>query len=168
MFSWFFGQGPKPRFNRYTYWEKFDYWALFAGTVLIGVSGLMIWFPEASRSILPGVALNVASCMHSNEALLATGVIFIFVHFFSAHGRPEVFPAEKKIFSGYNSVEHYIEERPPEYERRVKAGTLDQVLRPAPSPGVRRFYRVLTGVIVVVAFFCAVYTLLLVLWPVFF
>lgn len=168
MFKWFFGKGPRPLFNRYAYWEKFDYAALFAGTVLIGLSGLILWFPEAVTRFLPGVALNVAYVIHSNEALLATGVIFIFVHFFSAHGRPEVFPAEKNIFSGYNSVEEYIEERPLEYERRVKAGTLDQVLRPAPSRGVRRFYRVLTGVIVVVALFCAVYTLLLVLWPVFF
>ena len=168
MFKWFFGKGPRPQFNRFTYWEKFDYAALFAGTILIGASGLMLWFPEAVTRFLPGVALNVAYVIHSNEALLATGVIFIFVHFFSAHGRPEIFPAERNIFSGYNSVEEYIEERPLEYERRVKAGTLDQVLRPAPSQAMRTFYKVLTGVIVVVAFFCAVYTLLLVLWPVFF
>jgi cytochrome b subunit of formate dehydrogenase len=168
MFSWFMGRGPKPQFNRYTYWEKFDYWALFAGTVLIGLSGLMLWFPETTTKFLPGIVLNIAFVVHSNEALLATGVIFIFVHFYSAHGRPEVFPAERNIFSGYNSIEEYREERPLEYERRVQAGTLDEVLVPAPSPGMRRFYRVLTGAIVVVAFFAAVYTLLLVLWPVFF
>jgi cytochrome b subunit of formate dehydrogenase len=168
MFKWFFGKGPRPKFNRYSYWEKFDYWALFAGTVLIGGSGLMLWFPEAVTRILPGIALNVAYVIHSNEALLATGVIFIFVHFFSAHGRPEIFPAEKNIFSGYNTVEEYIEERPLEYEARVKAGTLDEVLKPAPSLGVRRFYKALTGVIVTIAFFSALYTLLLMLWPVFF
>jgi cytochrome b subunit of formate dehydrogenase len=168
MFKWFFGKGSRPRFNRYAYWEKFDYWALFAGTVLIGGSGLMLWFPEATTRILPGLALNVAYVIHSNEALLATGVIFIFVHFFSAHARPEIFPAETNIFSGYNTVEEYIVERPMEYEARVKAGTLDQVLRPAPSRRVRGFYRALTGVVVVVAFLCAVYTLLLMLWPVFF
>src|SRR5660397_36789 len=101
MFRWFFGKGPKPRFNRFTYWEKFDYWALFAGTILIGGSGLMMWFPEEATSILPGVTLNVALVIHSNEAFLATGVIFIFVHFFSAHGRPESFPAEgrRRLFS---------------------------------------------------------------------
>ncbi len=82
MFRWFFGKGPKPLLNRFTYWEKFDYWALFAGTVLIGGSGLMMWFPEATTRVLPGITLNLALVLHSNEAFLATGVIFIFVHFF--------------------------------------------------------------------------------------
>ena len=36
MFAWFFGKGPKPQFDRYTYWEKFDYMSLVAGTVIIG------------------------------------------------------------------------------------------------------------------------------------
>ena len=133
MFRWFFGRGPKPRFNRFTYWEKFDYWALFAGTVLIGGSGLMMWFPEATTKVLPGVALNVALVLHSNEAFLATGVIFIFVHFYSAHGRPESFPADQVIFSGYLPLEHYIHDRPAEYEARMKAGELDQWVRPLPA-----------------------------------
>jgi cytochrome b subunit of formate dehydrogenase len=165
MFRWFFGRGPKPLFNRFTYWEKFDYLALFAGTVLIGGSGLMMWFPELTTTLLPGVSLNVALVLHSNEAFLATGVIFIFVHFFSAHGRPESFPADEVIFSGYLPVEHYIYDRPLEYQNRLKSGTLDQAIRPAPSASRRRFFRWVTVAVTVFAFFVSVYTLLMILWP---
>lgn len=168
MFRWFFGKGPKPKLSRFTYWEKFDFWSLLAGTVLIGGSGLMMWFPEATTRILPGVTLNVALVLHSNEAFLATGVIFIFVHFFSAHGRPEAFPADEVIFSGYLPLEHYIEERPLEYENRLKAGTLDRVVRPAPPAPRRRLFRWVRTVATVFAFAAATYTLLLIVWPLMF
>ena len=72
--------------------------------------------------------LNIAFVIHSNEALLAMGVIFIFVHFFSAHLKPESFPLDKVIFTGSLPVEHYKAERPLEYARRVREGTLDEVL----------------------------------------
>ncbi|NLG65595.1 MAG: cytochrome b/b6 domain-containing protein [Actinobacteria bacterium] len=128
MFAWFFGRGPKPQFDRYTYWEKFDYLSLVAGTVIIGLTGFMMWFPIQTSQILPGYWLNVALVIHSNEALLAMGVIFIFVHFFSAHLKPESFPLDKVIFTGSLPVEHYKAERPLEYARRVREGTLDEVL----------------------------------------
>lgn len=128
MFAWFFGRGPKPQFDRYTYWEKFDYLSLVAGTVIIGATGFMMWFPIQTSQLLPGYWLNVALVIHSNEALLAMGVIFIFVHFFSAHLKPESFPLDKVIFTGTMPVEHYKAERPLEYARRVREGTLDEVL----------------------------------------
>ena len=93
----------------------------------------MMWFPEFTTRYLPGITLNVALVLHSNEAFLATGVIFIFVHFFSAHGRPESFPADEVIFSGYLPLEHYIDDRPAEYENRLKAGTLEQVVTLPPT-----------------------------------
>ena len=128
MFAWFFGRGPKPQFDRYTYWEKFDYVSLAVGTVIIGLTGFMMWFPLKTTEFLPGIFLNIALVIHSNEALLAMGVIFIFVHFFSAHLRPESFPIDKVIFTGTLPVDHYREERPLEYARRVSEGTLDEVL----------------------------------------
>jgi cytochrome b subunit of formate dehydrogenase len=128
MFAWFFGRGPKPQFDRYAYWEKFDYLSLVAGTVIIGVTGFMMWFPLEVTKVLPGYWLNVALVIHSNEALLAMGVIFIFVHFFSAHLKPESWPMDKVIFTGTQPVEHYREERPLEYARRVSDGTLNDVL----------------------------------------
>jgi cytochrome b subunit of formate dehydrogenase len=128
MFAWFFGRGPKPQFDRYAYWEKFDYLSLVAGTVIIGATGFMMWFPLEVTQVLPGYWLNVALVIHSNEALLAMGVIFIFVHFFSAHLKPESFPLDKVIFTGSLPVDHYKAERPLEYARRVREGTLDEVL----------------------------------------
>jgi cytochrome b subunit of formate dehydrogenase len=128
MFSWFFGKGPKPQFDRYTYWEKFDYISLGIGTVIIGLTGFMMWFPLKTTQYLPGIWLNIALVIHSNEALLAMGVIFIFVHFFSAHLRPESFPIDKVMFTGTLPVEHYREDRPLEYARHVSEGTLDEVL----------------------------------------
>jgi cytochrome b subunit of formate dehydrogenase len=128
MFAWFFGRGPKPQFDRYTYWEKFDYLSLVAGTVIIGATGFMMWFPLETTKVLPGYWLNVALVIHSNEALLAMGVIFIFVHFFSAHLKPESFPLDKVIFTGSLPVDHYKAERPLEYARRVREGTLNEVL----------------------------------------
>jgi cytochrome b subunit of formate dehydrogenase len=128
MFAWFFGRGPKPQFDRYAYWEKFDYLSLVAGTVIIGATGFMMWFPLEVTKIVPGYWLNVALVIHSNEALLAMGVIFIFVHFFSAHLKPESFPLDKVIFTGSLPVDHYRAERPLEFARRVREGTLDEVL----------------------------------------
>lgn len=128
MFAWFFGKGAKPQFDRYTYWEKFDFLSLVIGTVIIGLTGFMMWFPVETTKVAPGVILNIALVIHSNEALLAMGVIFIFVHFFSAHVKPESFPLDKVIFTGSLPVEHYKAERPLEYARRVREGTLDEVL----------------------------------------
>jgi cytochrome b subunit of formate dehydrogenase len=128
MFAWFIGRGAKPRFARFTYWEKFDFLSLVIGTLIIGVTGFMMWFPLTTTRLLPGVFLNVAVVIHSNEALLAAGVIFVFVHFFSAHLRPGSFPIDKVIFKGSVPLEQYREERPLEYERRVREGTLGEVL----------------------------------------
>jgi cytochrome b subunit of formate dehydrogenase len=128
MFRWFLGKGAKPQFDRYTYWEKFDYTSLVLGTVIIGLTGFMMWFPIETTKFASGKVLNIAFVIHSNEALLAMGVIFIFVHFFSAHLKPESFPLDKVIFTGSLPVEHYKAERPLEYARRVREGTLDEVL----------------------------------------
>jgi len=128
MFRWFLGRGPHPRFDRFTYWEKFDFWSLAAGTVIIGGTGFMMWYPVQTAKILPGFVLNWALVIHSSEALLAVGVIFLFVHFFSAHLKPGSFPMDKVIFDGSLPVDDYARERPIEYERRVQEGTLGRVL----------------------------------------
>ncbi|NIP14020.1 MAG: cytochrome C, partial [Pseudomonadales bacterium] len=52
--KWFFGLGPRPHYGRYTYWEKFDYFAVFWGMFIIGSTGLLLWFPEFFTILLPG------------------------------------------------------------------------------------------------------------------
>jgi hypothetical protein len=91
--KWFVGAGPRPRYGRWTYWEKFDYFAVFWGIFVIGSTGLLLWFSEFFTRVLPGWLINVATIIHSDEALLATGFIFT-VHFFNTHLRPEKFPMD--------------------------------------------------------------------------
>ena len=132
MVKWFLFMGPKPTFERWTYWEKFDFIAVFWGMFAIGGSGLMLWFPEIFGIVLPGWAFNVATIVHSDEALLATGFIFT-VHFFNTHGRPEKFPMDFVIFNGQMSKEEFIEERGDQWRRYEAEGTLEQYVVKKPS-----------------------------------
>lgn len=133
---WFVRRGPHPRFDRWTYWEKFDYWAVFWGVTIIGSSGLVLWFPQFFAQFLPGWVANVATVVHADEALLAAGFIFT-MHFFHTHFRPEKFPIDDVIFTGRLSLEELKNERPEEYERLVAEGRLDELVRQRPSPGER-------------------------------
>jgi thiosulfate reductase cytochrome b subunit len=132
MTRWFVGLGPKPSFDRWSYWEKFDYWSVFWGVAIIGTSGLMLWFPEAFCRFLPGAAINIAKIIHSEEALLATGFIFS-IHFFNTHLRAEKFPIDMSMLSGYVSEEELREERPEFVTRMSAAGKLDQLRSTIPS-----------------------------------
>jgi cytochrome b subunit of formate dehydrogenase len=132
MFKWFFGRGPRPEFERYSYMEKFDYWAVFWGVAIIGGSGLMLWFPEFFAKVLPGWAFNVATIIHSDEALLATSFIFT-IHFFNVHLRPEKFPIDTVIFTGRATTGYMKEEHALEYERAEREGTLQQRVAPPAS-----------------------------------
>ena len=129
---WFFGLGKRPNYGRFTYWEKFDYLAVFWGVGVIGLSGLMLWFPEAFTLFLPGWMINVATIIHSDEALLAAGFIFT-VHFFNTHFRPERFPMDPVIFTGRIPLSEFKLERPREYAQAVESGKLDSMLVPPPS-----------------------------------
>jgi cytochrome b subunit of formate dehydrogenase len=123
--KWFFGKGPKPNFDRWTYWEKFDYFAVFWGVAIIGASGLIMWFPEFFTRFLPGWVINIALILHSDEALLAAGFIFS-IHFFNTHFRIEKFPMDTVIFSGRVSKTEMLHERKRWYDRLVATGKLDE------------------------------------------
>ncbi|HEY3276547.1 MAG TPA: cytochrome b/b6 domain-containing protein [Syntrophorhabdaceae bacterium] len=131
--KWFLGRGPKPRFDRWTYWEKFDYWAVFWGVGMIGISGLFLWFPEFFSRFFPGWILNIAAVVHSDEALLATGFIFIF-HFGHTHLRGDKFPLDPVIFTGRISEGEMKEERPSEYDRLSREGRLESLRSAPPAP----------------------------------
>lgn len=124
--KWFWGRGPRPRYGRWTYWEKFDYLAVFWGVAVIGLSGLMLWFPEFFAKFLPGWLVNVATIIHSDEALLAVGFIFT-IHFFNTHLRPDAFPMDTVIFTGVVPFEHYKHERPRAVEDLRNSGMLKHV-----------------------------------------
>ncbi|MBI4820547.1 MAG: hypothetical protein HY791_30040 [Deltaproteobacteria bacterium] len=128
--KYFVGLGPKPTWDRWTYWEKFDYWAVFWGVAIIGTSGLMLWFPVVSTRVLPGWVLNIALVIHSDEALLAMGFIFG-VHFFNSHLRRSKFPMDPVIFTGSIPEHEFKEERGRQWERLQK-GTGGELRRVEP------------------------------------
>jgi cytochrome b subunit of formate dehydrogenase len=121
--KWFFNAGPRPRYGRWTYWEKFDYLAVFWGVAIIGLSGLMLWLPVLFTKFLPGAVINVATIIHSDEALLAVGFIFT-IHFFNTHLRPEAFPMDTVVFTGLVPLDDFMRDRPREYEEMKQSGEL--------------------------------------------
>jgi len=153
--KWFLNKGPRPEFGRWTYWEKFDYFAVFWGIFVIGSSGLMLWFSEFFTLFIPGWFINVATIIHSDEALLAVGFIFT-VHFFNTHLRPEKFPMDLVIFTGRLSLEELKFDKPLEYKEMVESGKLEERLVEPYPPIVLRAARVfgwsalLTGISIVV------------------
>ncbi len=138
--KWFFGRGPRPQYGRWTYWEKFDYFAVFWGVAVIGSTGLLLWFPEFFTRLMPGWMINVATTIHSDEALLAVGFIFT-VHFFNTHFRPEKFPIDTVIFTGGMPLEEFKRDRPREYEELVESGRLEEKLMPPPAPLAVKLWR---------------------------
>ena len=139
---WFLHLGPRPKFDHFTYWQKFDYWAVFWGMGIIGGSGLMLWFPTFFARLLPGWVFNIATVIHGEEALLA--VIFIFtIHFFNENLRPEKFPMDEVMFTGRVSADELKGERPAEWERLRAEGALAALEAPQPSRRLRRAGRII-------------------------
>jgi cytochrome b subunit of formate dehydrogenase/uncharacterized protein with PIN domain len=160
--KWYTGKGERPRYGRWTYWEKFDYFAVFWGIAVIGSSGLMLWFPEFFTHVFPGWLINVATIIHSDEALLAVGFIFT-IHFFNTHFRPEKFPMDTVIFTGRTSLEDLKHERPAEYEELLSRGALQQRLAyPLPVKTVKtiKIFAWLALTIGLILTVCIIYTMI--------
>ncbi len=160
--KWFLGLGPRPAFGRFTYWEKFDYWAVFWGMAIIGGSGFVLWFHTFFSKFLAGWIFNVATVIHGEEALLAAGFIFT-IHFFNSHLRPEKFPMDLVIFTGRVSEEELLEERPAEYERLREEGTLEPLQAEPPPPWMKKLSWSLGGISVAIGLLLFILILLAVL-----
>lgn len=154
--KWFLGRGPRPRYGRWTYWEKFDYFAVFWGITVIGSTGLMLWFPEFFTRFFPGWLINVATIIHSDEALLATGFIFT-VHFFNTHLRPEKFPMDLVIFTGSMPLDEFKEDKPDEYEKLALSGELEKYLVEPPPPIVVKTVRLFAWAALAIGIFMVVW-----------
>lgn len=151
QFRWFFGKGPQPQFDRYAYWEKFDYWAVFWGMAIIGVSGYMLWFSSFFAWFVPGWWFNIALLVHSEEALLAVWFIFA-IHFFNNHLRPGKFPMDPVIFTGRVSESAFRAERPLEYERLEQAGGLPALQTDPPYLWLRNLARIVGFTVIAIGF----------------
>ena len=143
MFRWFFGKAPRPVFGRWTYWERFDYWAPFWGLTIVGGSGLMLWFKELTAAVWPGWVFNLAMLAHGEEAFLA--ILFLFtVHFFNNHFRPDKFPPPDVVmFTGAVSLEEFRREHTLDYDELVATGQLEKYLVDIPSPAMTLGSRIL-------------------------
>lgn len=110
----------RPQFGRFSYHEKFDYWAVFWGIPVMGISGLIMMYPVLATKFLPGWVLPAALVAHSDEAILAIGWIFI-VHVFYVHLAPHIFPFNTSIFTGRVPKSRYATDHPLEYGELVAA-----------------------------------------------
>jgi len=136
---WFLGKSSPPKFDRWAYFEKFDYWAVYWGLPLLAVTGIMLMYPLMTSRVLPGWTLNVAALLHRAEAILAVSYIFV-VHFFIGHLRPFSFPMNEAMFSGNVALEEAMEEKPAWVERLREEGRLELVSAKPPAFWFRVLY----------------------------
>ena len=115
----YLGKAEPPKYGRYSWKEKFDYWGAFWGMVMLCVTGLVMMFPFIAMNFIPYAYVHLATIVHTDEALLATLFIFI-VHWWNVHYSPEVFPMSKAWLTGNLSEEQMKHEHPLEYEEVMR------------------------------------------------
>jgi formate dehydrogenase subunit gamma len=121
MLRYYLGLTPhRARFDRFDYREKFEYWGLVFGALIMSGTGLVLLFPIPFARWLAGELIPVAKVAHSQEGLMAFLVVLTW-HMYNAHLAPEVFPFNKSIFTGRISREHLRQDHPLEYERLFPA-----------------------------------------------
>jgi formate dehydrogenase gamma subunit len=112
-----------PRFGKYGYKEKFQYWGASAGIVLISVTGGMLWAEGFSMRFFPKFILDLALIIHGYQGLLAFAVLFLW-HLYNVHLHPSVFPMNPSWITGKVSAEWLRREHPLEYEKLKEEGLL--------------------------------------------
>lgn len=115
------GKVPEPpRYGRFDFRQKMEYWSLIWGTILMGITGIMLMFPTFFASFLPGDFIYAAKAAHGLEALLAVAAIVSW-HMYHAHFAQGIFPVDTTMFTGKISLERMQEEHPLEYEAWLAA-----------------------------------------------
>ncbi len=123
MLKYYMGLSEEhPKFGRYDFRQKFEYWGLVLGGLFMIVSGFVLYFPIFFTKLLPGVIIPVAEMIHGYEALLAFLVIIIW-HMYGAHFNPDVFPFDPSIFTGKISRERMEKDHTLEYAELIKSWT---------------------------------------------
>ncbi len=113
----------KPRFGRFNFIEKFDYWAVYWGVVIMVGTGTLLAFNTYFMNRLGQYSMHIAKLIHSDEALLASLALLLW-HFYWSHFNPAKFPMNKTFLTGTMTVEEMIEEHPMELEERVRGGEI--------------------------------------------
>jgi formate dehydrogenase gamma subunit len=101
----------KPKIARFGYAEKMEYWAVVWGTVIMGVTGLVIWFKIDVTRFLPRWAVDVATTIHYYEAILACLAIVVW-HFYHVIFDPDVYPLNWACWNGKVSKHWHEDEHP--------------------------------------------------------
>jgi formate dehydrogenase gamma subunit len=101
----------KPKFARFSYAEKMEYWAVIWGTIIMGVTGLLLWFAVAATRFMPRWIVDIALTIHYYEAILACLAILVW-HFYHVIFDPDVYPVNWAAFSGKVSANWQEEEHP--------------------------------------------------------
>jgi len=115
-FGYYLGASKaKPKIARFGYAEKAEYWAVVWGTVLMGLTGLMIWFKLGVFGFLPRWTIDIALAVHFYEAVLATLAIVVW-HFYHVIFDPDVYPVNFAFLDGRISEDLYREEHELAYE----------------------------------------------------
>ena len=116
---YFFGfSKDRPKFGRFSYFEKFDYWAVYWGMVIMIGSGLILWFSTRAMALMPKVWIDVAHEAHSDEGLLATLAIVVW-HFYNVHFNPDHWPGNFTWWNGRVSERKMKHHHPLEYEKLI-------------------------------------------------
>ena len=139
--GWILGLKQLPRFDRWGYWEKFDYLAVFWGITLLGITGVILYNPVFFSNYMPGWVLNVLLWVHRIEAVLAI-VHVATIHFFIGHLRRHNFPMDLVMFEGSVDLEKARHERPAWVERLEQNGNFHHTLVDNTSNALRVFYYV--------------------------
>jgi len=131
-----------PDFDRWGYWEKFDYWAVFWGMCIMGSTGLLMGYSIFFTRFVPGWTLNVAFWIHRIEALLAMTHIFT-MHFFVSHLRRHNFPMDLSIFEGSVGAEALRHEKKAWLVRLKKSGLYEKTISTESNGIQKNFYRLI-------------------------
>jgi len=119
-FAYYLGiRKDKPKIARFGYAEKAEYWAVVWGTLIMGLTGLMIWFKLGVFGFLPRWWLDIALAVHFYEAVLATLAIIVW-HFYSVIFDPDVYPLNFALIDGRVSEESFKEEHELAYEQMME------------------------------------------------
>lgn len=119
-----------PEYDNYNYIEKMEYWALIWGTIVMGVTGFVLWFPTIVGDWAPVWFIKVSELVHFYEAILATLAIIVW-HWFFVIFHPKEYPVSFTAVNGQTSVVHFKGEHRAKYNKvileylQIKEGKLD-------------------------------------------
>ena len=154
MLQWLAGRGSRPALDRWSYREKFDYWALAVTAGLLACSGLILWFPTFFAKFLSGYWFNIAMVVHSDAGLMAIGFALA-IHILNSSLRRAGFPVNDVMFTGRLPENNFKEERSAQYERLATEAALDRLRVPAVSDRNRKiaFYGTLASQVLGIGIF---------------